>query len=165
MKVRVSEIPEEGLEIDERVSLALDGSEVPSHLKLRIEKQGEEVLVKGEVEAQLVLTCGRCLKEFTKEASVPVDLVYRPLEELRDEVHELEPDEMDTGFYKGDELDIDTIAAEQVLLSMPMRPLCSEACRGMCPNCGADLNLETCGCAVKTDKDKAGLKKLFEGKE
>jgi len=164
MKVRVSEIPDEGLEIDERVSLKLDSGEVPARVRLSLEKRGREVLVKGNVEAELALTCGRCLKEFRKEASVPVEMVYLPVEELRDETYELEAGEMDTGFYREDELDIDALAAEQLILSIPMKALCSEACKGICPSCGADLNKETCGCSL-AEKDNTGLKRLFEGKE
>jgi len=165
MKVKVSEIPEEGLEIDERVALNIDRGEVPAHIRLSLEKKDREVLVKGSVESELVLTCGRCLQEFRKEASVPVDLVYEPLEDLKDEIRELGAEELETVFYKGDELDIDALAAEQLILNIPMKPLCGEACKGICPNCGADLNKESCGCSLKTGKDRAGFKRLFEGKE
>jgi uncharacterized protein len=74
---------------------------------------------------------------------------------------------METGFYRGDELDLTEVTKEQVLLGLPMKPLCSESCKGLCPACGADLNLGPCGCGGKAvDQRFQALEKLLKkGKE
>ncbi len=164
MKIKVSEIPDEGLEIDERTSLRPNEGETPAELKLRLQKQGPEVTISGSIKAQVTLVCGRCLKEFQKDTEIPVELVYMPVRELREEKHELEPDELDTGFYKEDEIDLDSIAGEQVLLSVPMKALCSDACKGICPKCGADLNAGECGCSIESGGGSkfADLKKFMK---
>lgn len=164
MKVKISEIPDEGLEIDEYVSLKLDGGTAPGRINLKVEKKGTQVFVQGNLDAELELVCSRCLKQFRKAVSVPVDSVYHPAEELTQESHELEPGELETGFYKGDELDVDQLASEQLLLNLPMKALCDEGCKGICPSCGADLNRETCGCSL-SQKSGPGFKRLFDGKE
>lgn len=164
MKIRISEIPEEGLEIDEEVSLKIDSGTAPGRISLKVEKRGAEVFVQGNLDARLEMVCSRCLKEFMKTVSVPVDSVYHPMEELTDESHELGPEELETGFYKNDELDVDQLASEQLLLNLPMKALCNEGCKGICPSCGKDLNQETCKCSAG-QKSNSGLKKLFEGKE
>lgn len=148
MKIKVSEIPDEGLEIDTRAGLLLDGSETPAELKFRIYRKGPEVFVSGEVRAKVELACGRCLNRFDRELSVPVDITYRPVEELKEESRELETGELETGFYRDDELDLETVASEQVLLNIPMKPLCDDACRGICPKCGANLNEGACACGT-----------------
>ena len=55
-------------------------------------------------------------------------------------------DELDIGFYRNDELDLSGVVSEQVVLEIPMKPVCREGCRGLCPQCGADLNEANCGC-------------------
>jgi uncharacterized protein len=97
-----------------------------------------------------------------------INVVYHPVEELRgEEKHEVREDELDMGFYRDDELDIQDLVAEQILLNVPMKPLCSESCRGICPKCGTDMNVNPCRCEQKkTDPRLAVLKKLLEeGKE
>jgi len=161
MKIAVSEIPEEGLEVEMEEALSSDSVRVvpPARVSLKIRKVGAEVVVSGAIRAAQVMTCSRCLKDFTQELDVPVDLVYEPAEDLGPgEKHELKADELETGFYSGDELDIEGMVEEQMLLSVPLKPLCKETCLGLCPRCGADLNEGPCGCAAKTDSISETLK-------
>lgn len=149
MKVKVPDIPEEGLEIKERVSLRLNEGETPAELDLHVTRKGAEVQIEGRIGARVELTCGRCLGQFLREFDLPVDMVYHPVSEMKEEKYELKPDELETGFYADDEIDIGALAAEHLILSLPMRPLCEEACRGICPRCGANLNEVQCGCALE----------------
>jgi uncharacterized protein len=165
MKVKVSDIPDEGLEIEERASLKINGECVPAEVRLRLDRKGTEVFVDGTVGAEPRLTCGRCLNSFARKMDVPVSLVYRPVEELAEETRELEAEELETGFYRADELDIDSLAAEQLILSMPIKVLCDEACKGICPRCGADLNRQTCSCPAGPEPGEskfADLKKFMK---
>jgi len=71
---------------------------------------------------------------------------------------ELKYDDMDVGFYDGVCLDVDLVAVEQIELSLPMRFICREECRGLCYRCGANLNEEACLCAKEeTDSRMAAL--------
>ncbi len=164
MKIAVSEIPEEGLEVEREEALNSDSVRVvqPVKVSLKIRKVGAEVVVSGIIRAAQAMTCSRCLKDFTKELAVPVDLVYEPAEGLGpgDKQHELKADELETGFYGGDELDIEGMVEEQMLLSVPLKPLCKETCLGLCPRCGADLNEGPCGCAAQ--KADSGFEALKE---
>ncbi|MBM4129290.1 MAG: DUF177 domain-containing protein, partial [Nitrospira sp.] len=92
------------------------------------------------------------------------DVVYHPVEELKaEEEHELRSEELDMGFYSGGGLDLLDLIKEQVMLNLPMKTLCAELCKGICPQCGADLNTGTCECEAKTiDPRLAVLKNLIK---
>lgn len=169
MKITVSEIPEEGLDLEEEEPIEPETAGVAEKAKLRlnIRKTDSEVLLKGEITASLRLACSRCLKDFTRDVSIPVDLAYHPLDELRvEEKYELRPDELNTGFYIEDEVDLKELSKEQVLLNVPMKPLCSEDCKGICPRCGKDLNEGPCGCDLRqTDSRLKVLDKFLQGRK
>jgi len=164
MKIVVSDIPQEGLEVTLKEMIEHEDRISPVEADLRIEKVGTEVLVKGDLNARMALRCSRCLKDFEKEILVPVDVVYHPVEELKaEEEHELRSEELDMGFYSGGGLDLLDLIKEQVMLNLPMKTLCAELCKGICPQCGADLNTGTCECEAKTiDPRLAVLKNLIK---
>jgi len=169
MKIPVSDITDEGLDLAYEETVRSDSLSLlsPVSVALRVDKFGTEVLAKGEVRTRVELQCGRCLKNFQRDLDVAVNVVYHPAEELRgDERHEIKDDELDMGFYEGDELDVSELVIEQILLNVPMKPLCSEACKGICPKCGADLNVKACNCELRVADPRLGvLKKLLDGKE
>ncbi len=169
MKIVLSEITDEGLEIDFEETFPEGPLRLlsPVKAKLRIDKAGAEVLARGQVSSDIELQCSRCLSKFSRPVSVEVNVVYHPVEELKgEEKHEIKGDELDTGFYKGDELDIYDLVQEQILLTVPMKPLCKESCRGLCATCGADLNVTTCSCEKREpDPRLAVLKKLLDGRK
>lgn len=168
MKILVSEIPDEGIDIEEEEAIGegTGGLATKAVLSLRVEKFGVEVWLRGSIKTTLGLTCGRCLRDFASDLIIPAELQYRPIEEISgpdrsgEERRELSADELDTGFYKDNELDLGEVTSEQVLLNAPMKPLCSEACRGICPKCGANLNETSCGC--RTGEADYRLEKLKE---
>jgi len=170
MKIALADIPEEGLDLEFEQTIEPGPFKplAPVKVALHVDKFGHEVFVRGTVHSLLELECSRCLKVFPYETDLDVDVVYHPLEELRDEErHEIKDDELDTDFYKGDELDIDELVKEQVILSIPIKPLCSETCRGICASCGTDLSTDTCTCETReTDPRLEILKQLLDkGKE
>lgn len=171
MLIKVSDIPEEGLkaELSEpEDTLAGLGGEIrplgPVKGSFFVKLAGSAVYVSGTVKADLELECSRCGKVFdTKvEAGFAADLY--PEEGLPDEEEkELAPGEMDAGYYKGGEIDLTALLVEQLALNLPMKPLCSEACRGVCQFCGQDLNEEECGCEAPSGHPGfGGLKDLLE---
>jgi uncharacterized protein len=170
MKIVVSDITEEGLNLDMEVAVTSGPPLLlsPVMTKLRVEKAGSEVFVRGGVRAGVELQCSRCLRKFSKDIAADVNVVYHPIEELKgEEKHEIKQDELDMGFYEGDELDVEELVTEQIILAVPMKPLCSESCKGLCPRCGADLNMGSCACAGKEpDPRFAVLKNILDkGKE
>lgn len=169
MKIIVSEIPEEGLELDLTENITSEAVKIvsPVHAQLSVRKTGPEVLVTGRVSGDVELQCSRCLASFPLHVDADVDVVYDPAEAVvRDENYELKSGELDTGFYKQDTLDTDELLAEQLILTIPMKPLCSPQCKGICPVCGADLNVAGCRCETKeTDPRMKALEQLLKKKE
>jgi uncharacterized protein len=164
MKVLIPQIPKEGLDLELQETTESDTIVSPIRARLRIEKVGAEVIVKGNVIADVKLQCSRCLKDFQGVLSVPVDVIYHPVEELKGEdKHEIKSGELDMDFYSGEELNLPDILTEQILLNLPMKPLCTDLCKGICLKCGTDLNESDCSCNVKDiDPRLETLKKLLK---
>ncbi len=110
--------------------------------------------LEGTASSRLHLTCDRCGKPFLREMSVPLDTLLAT--ELEDE----ENDEI--VLLEGTELDLDDLAQTEFILGMDTKNLCSEDCKGLCPRCGADLNLGPCGCKPEADPRLAALAQLLD---
>jgi uncharacterized metal-binding protein YceD (DUF177 family) len=144
------------------VSLApelLEREEVKSALEVSLDltaSKGEmdgEYLVDGTVQYQGELHCARCLEPFPFASTAEFALRYRPRPDdfgSPEAEIELADKELDLDYYEDRSVPLETIAFEQVQLSLPMKPLCEEACQGLCPNCGANLRRGGCDCAVTT---------------
>jgi uncharacterized protein len=92
----------------------------------------------------------RCLKEFSYPLASAFELTLHPLKGTGfTEETELSANELESNFFEGGELHLSEIACEQIFLEIPIQPLCQEACNGLCPHCGKDLNLSTCDCMKK----------------
>ena len=148
MIIRVSEIPEEGLRFEGPEAFPEPFQDRTWHLEdleLGVEKDGDVVFVNGRVRSRVPQLCSRCLESYeaTVDATVDTRLVPAP---GRGDERELGPDDLET----------------ETTLGLPMKPLCSEACRGLCPSCGASRNGVPCGCAPPTDPRWAPLKGLAD---
>jgi len=149
MKVNVSDIQEEGLLLEADLPIIINSGTKPdiAHVIIKIFRFEKQVLVEGSVKVSTLLKCSRCLKETLQPLDLDFREEYVPAEEGDREVEkELTNRELDIGFYSNDELDINEIVKEQVLLSVPMKPLCSNECQGLCSVCGKDLNEGACNC-------------------
>jgi len=118
---------------------------------VHLSKHGHDILVRGSIEGQMELTCSRCLEPFAAPAATEFDLllVPGPPSAAAAAKEELSPDDLDLDYYTGEIVDLESILREQIILMLPLKPLCDESCKGLCPHCGANLNRETCTC--KTD--------------
>jgi uncharacterized protein len=148
----------EPLAFRERLSLPADacGENVAAveavELSGVVEKGGHGFLLEGEVAGSVKLMCSRCLKEFEFSFAEPVSLQLLPASQApREEEVQLGRDELDVRFYEEPVIDLEDLAAEQVQLAVPIKPLCRESCEGLCPRCGADLNQGPCACPRTTD--------------
>ena len=165
MKIVIPDIPEEGLIVELEEKIGIEGFSVSSPVKaqLAVSRTAHEVMITGSLFVELEMECSRCLKGVRQAQDLPVSVVYHPADEIGSEKHGLHDDEMDLGFYTAEELDLQELIREQILLSVQMKPLCSEACRGLCPKCGIDLNSSTCACVQKEiDPRLEVLKKLLD---
>ena len=164
MKIIISEIPDEGLDVEFRETVTFDAGASPVQAQLKIKKVGAEVVVSGNILTTVELECSRCLKDFRSELAFPFEAIFHPVEQLKqEENHELKVEELDMGFYLKDELDLFDIIKEQIMLNLPMKPLCDDLCKGICLQCGADLNAGDCGCSEKDiDSRLVVLKELLD---
>jgi len=127
-------------------------------------RSGLDVFLGGAVHGDVLGTCARCLEEyrFPLDRSFSVVLAPRAVAGGR---AELTADDLALSFYEGDEIDLTPLVHEQTILALPTRPLCTEACRGLCARCGANLNAGPCGCpAAAPDPRLAILHTLARGK-
>lgn len=166
MRLIVSDIPEDGLEQETDVPVVTGENTEPdtAHAMLRFLRTGKSVLVDGSIQISVSMKCSRCLGDFSCPLDIPFKEEYLPSEELDTEAdHELTNSELNIGFYTNDEIDTGELVNEQVLLAVPMKPLCSRECRGICPECGKNLNEGICNCGTeKIDPRLASLKRLME---
>ena len=121
-----------------------------------------QIRISGTMQTRLELVCARCLDEVTEEVSREFDLYYRPCkDEPRGEEIRLKDDDTEIGFFEGDGMFLTDVLAEQVLLAIPMKVICRSDCRGICPQCGANLNGEECRCEARSaDPRMAPLARL-----
>jgi uncharacterized protein len=123
----------------------------PIRSRLRALRIGDMVEVEGDIRTTVRLSCGRCLAEFIWPLEAPFTLTYAQPSPAAEEPGEPGPREMDVEeagliYFQGEDIDLTEGIQEQVILSLPLRPLCSESCKGLCPHCGTDLNQAACGC-------------------
>ena len=123
----------------------------PVELSMDIERAGEGVFrVTGRAVTRLALECGRCLDEMEVPVNARFELRYVPEVQTKpDAGEEIGEDDLTTSFYREGALDLVEMLREHFQLALPMKPLCAETCRGLCPGCGANLNRTTCGCEAK----------------
>ncbi len=134
----------------------------PVSLAFDIFKGKQAFRLAGRVQTTLELKCSRCLEPFIAPADQEFDLRYQPHTVNNGEgEREIEEDDLTTAFYENDEIDLGQLMHEQFVLSLPMKPLCSEACNGLCPICGTNLNKGACDCKpIWDDPRLAALREL-----
>jgi uncharacterized protein len=112
------------------------------------------VIVEGRMDGNVKMTCGRCLVDFIAPVTVGFAVIYKDKSSMTD-------DDRDSGVYEyeNNEIDLYPYLRETMILELPVKPVCSDDCKGLCPVCGRNLNEETCGC----EKDPRATYKPFEG--
>lgn len=133
---------------------------------------GHNVLVRGAVSATLIAGCARCLKESSRWYDVPFTVLFseRVLHSAAGgtagdgEEEEREGQDGEHQFFSGPIIELDEVLRDNLLLILPMAPLCAEDCGGLCPACGQDRNVGACGCAETNSPLAAALRiKVPEG--
>lgn len=170
MKISVDEIPQSPKEI--RFSESIEdlnkiysqssnrdfGFPVSLEVELKYYRSGPDLFFDGRFEGEFRGCCGRCLEEFSFYLDKEFDFVLTPDPAKSDRrAEELHRDELGMSYYSGDEIDLSPLIAEQVMLALPTQPLCSDGCQGLCGNCGANLNKESCSCAAPTGDPRMAI--------
>ncbi len=120
-----------------------DAPEVEMNLQLEV----RTVVITGRVSGVYVTPCARCLEEARTEVDFVLDLVLKPASNRN--VPGADEEDLHFGVYDGEEVDCTSIAEEFLVLSLPFVVVCSETCKGLCPQCGKNLNQGACGCKPK----------------
>ena len=121
----------------------------------------DDIRLVGKLDTNMQVGCARCLEPVRYAVNRAFDLLYRPLGADR-QAEEVSITEADTeiGYYEGEGLLLEDVLREQVLLASPVKLVCREDCKGLCPQCGANLNQETCNCRQLSDPRWAALSEL-----
>jgi uncharacterized protein len=106
-----------------------------------------DVRLTGKLATQLEVPCARCLEPVRRDVQRDFELLYRPLGADRGKSEAaVSEDESEIGYYEGEGLLLEEVLREQLLLAVPMRAVCREDCKGLCLQCGGDLNAGGCQC-------------------
>ena len=132
-------------------------------LMLQVRKDGKNYRVTGRLRTRVQISCCRCLDPFEVHREIGVDLMYFPQSANRGEVEaEIFNKDLSTAFYRDEQIDLADMVREQLQLAVPMKPLCRDECRGLCPVCGTNLNIERCACDTRwRDPRLAALETLL----
>jgi uncharacterized protein len=135
----------------------------PVTLGFDIVKDKQQFQLTGRVTTTLELPCSRCLEPFTWPVNGEFSLRYQPHSSNSSEgEREIEEDDLSTAFYENDEIDLGQLMREQFYLSLPMKPLCRDACAGLCPVCGTNLNRGTCDCKREWEDPRLAVLKTLK---
>lgn len=135
----------------------------PVDLAFDIYKDKEQFRLVGQVRTTLELPCSRCLEPFTWPIDSSFDLRYQPHAVNTGEgEREIEEDDLTTAFYENETIDLGQLMREQFYLSVPMKPLCTEDCQGLCPTCGTNLNKSTCDCKPEWEDPRLAVLKTLK---
>jgi uncharacterized protein len=121
-----------------------------------------EIRVHGHIKGLIETDCDRCLEVTAIALDGDFDLLYQPdVEAEGGQEREISTDDADVGFYSGSGIELVDVIREQILLWLPMHPVCRDDCQGICPVCGQNRNSQPCRCHEEAVDDRwLALKKL-----
>ena len=175
LKINLTILPEEGLRLtfSEGASWfkgCFSDTELPEFSLVKVDvdclvtRSGDTIYARGEMAAQISQQCDRCLEP----ATIPVggEFAYTLVPEKSEIADDLEltAQELETSYYRGDFIDLAPMICEQIVLQAPMKILCAEDCKGLCPRCGVNLNTGSCNCQSTAVDDRLAVLKKFRVK-
>jgi uncharacterized protein len=144
--------------------------------ELDLYADGPHAFANGTFRGELTVACSRCVGPVTLQIDEPLRVTFMPRHELPDDDDEDEKpdardddeddgaevaeDDLDVFAFDGERIDLEPLFREQFVLAVPYAPLCTEACKGLCPQCGIDRNTASCTCEPPIDPRLAALKGL-----
>jgi uncharacterized protein len=138
------------------------------HAELELYTEGNHAFATGTFKGNLHVACSRCVNDVNLELDEKLTVTFMPPGELPAEDDntagedgaEVQTEDLDLFPFDGDKIDLEPLFREQFVLAIPYAPLCREDCKGLCSQCGNDLNSGTCGCEKPIDPRLAALKGL-----
>jgi len=109
-------------------------------------RSGVDLIFEGMLSAPAQGVCGRCAETFHTVTQRHFRFVVAPAPVGRTADRDSRIEDLEFSYYRGEHVDLSPLLSEQVILSLPIRPLCDENCRGLCAGCGANLNRDSCRC-------------------
>jgi len=144
MKVNLNEVPVSGLLLEEtktgklldveRTDIAFNS---PVHIRASIKRENNQVQIELNISTQMQFVCARCLEEGQKLIKKDISII-RPID-------------------KDSVVDLTQIAREEIILDYPLKLLCREDCKGLCPRCGKNLNVNSCDCKTKSKSSSSHI--------
>jgi uncharacterized protein len=125
----------------------------------------KDIRLRGKLAAEFDLSCARCLEPVARNVKREFELLYRPLgvDAGRDELSVTDA-EAEIGYYQAERLLLEDVLREQVLLALPLKVTCREGCKGLCPQCGKNLNHEHCSCETLVEDPRWSALKEIRGR-
>jgi len=167
MIINVDKLPQKGLKVSRNYEFSSEGLVEESAVFLQsvqaeliVKKAGEDIFIKGNITTLISFVCSRCIIPFEFPVDSKFDLVYLPgeLDVMKDH---LEGDDINELYYYENKIDIREVILEQLNLSFPAKPLCSENCAGICPVCGKIISSSKCACVKRISDPRLDKLKMF----
>ena len=138
-------------EIEERVDIGEDSPVVRGEVTLLRTNRG--ILVTGKLQTELTVTCSRCLEQFHEQATLQIEEEFFPTIDILTGAAVTVPEDEPDAFTidQNNILDLTEAIRQYALMAVPMKPLCRSDCKGLCPTCGKNLNVEGCDCPPPLD--------------
>ncbi|MGB2697639.1 MAG: DUF177 domain-containing protein [Candidatus Zixiibacteriota bacterium] len=130
----------------QELDLKFEGADFskPALVELTLRRNGDSYYCSGEAKTEVRLECSRCLEPYSPTLKAKFDFFVRV---EKDRIQIEYQDQAEPLVFPGNQFfSVDSLIEEAILLSLPLKPLCSEDCKGLCPVCGANLNISTCQC-------------------
>ena len=139
----------------------------PIKLRVAVKAIGQMYRMKGSFSTDVQLTCSRCLSEFKKPLNDVLDMTFAhsgldTADEDDCQDKELTAEEIEMTYFEGEEIDLKDVLQQQLIMSLSQRPLCKETCKGLCQQCGANLNDGNCRCTKDQINDRFEILKRLK---
>jgi len=173
VKINILNIPEEGLNLQfslaegsfpdlisekEKIDFSLRQVDVSGSVR----KVRQSIFFAGTLNTALETPCSRCLETACLPLRADFNYTLLPEAATGKEEIELRMEDLDVGYYAGEVIDLTPIIFEQIMLQIPMKVLCNELCKGLCPRCGINLNTANCDCRNDFIDERLAVLKNFK---
>jgi len=158
MRYKTKDIGEGGIDVRVVVSEAWLAAECPDasfgvgqggiRLEGRLEPAGDGYLFRGTLRGELLAPCARCLEPAPVQLEAPMAMSFLDLKGVQDEMDEEAQDDVQT--IEHGTIDLGPVIRDEILIAVPIGPVCREDCAGICPTCGRNRNLTPCDCAKQS---------------
>ena len=164
MKVNIRAVPDTGLVLAGDITpqeLGLSTNEYDAEgqcdFELHVRRLGASFHVRGQVRVTIKQTCARCLADTSRTVTPEFQMLFQPASEAPAGMErQIRARDLGVSFFTGHEIDLGPEVRQAVRAALPLKPLCSTECKGLCPKCGEDLNIGACTCTPDSSAPVGG---------